>query len=403
MNFSNSLDSAIRAVLANKLRSALTMLGVVIGVGSVIAMIGIGEGTKRKSIEQLEIMGSNRITVMPDWMRGRQAAEGQSALRVSDVERIRDQVPGAKYVVGVASGRGQTVKLGSNNHRTSITGAEPEIAIILNATKMLDGEWYTYEDEIAMNRVCVLGYEVYDRLYAGERAVGTSVRIRDQNFLVLGVVDYKGGSGMMNPDDQVYVPFSTASDRLLGTKDFVSYITVQAISSEFLDVTQEDIFNVLYQTRRSATGEQLFRVMNQAETLETIQTQSRLLSLLLAGIASVSLLVGGIGIMNIMLVSVTERTKEIGLRKAIGAKRQTILSQFMLESIVMCLMGGVLGILLGQWGVQLVAAQLQVPPVIDLVAVGSAFGFATLVGVFFGLYPAIRASNLQPIEALRHE
>jgi putative ABC transport system permease protein len=249
----------------------------------------------------------------------------------------------------------------------------------------------------------VLGYEVYDRLYAGERAVGTSVRIRDQNFLVLGVVDYKGGSGMMNPDDQVYVPFSTASDRLLGTKDFVSYITVQAISSEFLDVTQEDIFNVLYQTRRSATGEQLFRVMNQAETLETIQTQSRLLSLLLAGIASVSLLVGGIGIMNIMLVSVTERTKEIGLRKAIGAKRQTILSQFMLESIVMCLMGGVLGILLGQWGVQLVAAQLQVPPVIDLVAVGSAFGFATLVGVFFGLYPAIRASNLQPIEALRHE
>jgi len=403
MNFSNSLDSAIRAVLANKLRSALTMLGVVIGVGSVIAMIGIGEGTKRKSIEQLEIMGSNRITVMPDWARGRQAAEGQSALRVADVERIRDQVPGAKYVVGVASGRGQTVKFGSNNHRTSITGAEPEIAIILNATKMLDGEWYTYEDEIAMNRVCVLGYEVYDRLYAGERAVGTSVRIRDQNFLVLGVVDYKGGSGMMNPDDQVYVPFSTASDRLLGTKDFVSYITVQAISSEFLDVTQEDIFNVLYQTRRSATGEQLFRVMNQAETLETIQTQSRLLSLLLAGIASVSLLVGGIGIMNIMLVSVTERTKEIGLRKAIGAKRQTILSQFMLESIVMCLMGGVLGILLGQWGVQLVAAQLQVPPVIDLVAVGSAFGFATLVGVFFGLYPAIRASNLQPIEALRHE
>jgi len=348
-------------------------------------------------------MGSNRITVMPDWARGRQAAEGQSALRVADVERIRDQVPGAKYVVGVASGRGQTVKFGSNNHRTSITGAEPEIAIILNATKMLDGEWYTYEDEIAMNRVCVLGYEVYDRLYAGERAVGTSVRIRDQNFLVLGVVDYKGGSGMMNPDDQVYVPFSTASDRLLGTKDFVSYITVQAISSEFLDVTQEDIFNVLYQTRRSATGEQLFRVMNQAETLETIQTQSRLLSLLLAGIASVSLLVGGIGIMNIMLVSVTERTKEIGLRKAIGAKRQTILSQFMLESIVMCLMGGVLGILLGQWGVQLVAAQLQVPPVIDLVAVGSAFGFATLVGVFFGLYPAIRASNLQPIEALRHE
>ena len=379
------------------------MLGVVIGVGSVIAMIGIGEGTKRKSLEQLEIMGSNRITVMPDWGRGRQAADGQSALRLADVERIRDRVPGVKYVLGVTSSRGQTVKFGANNHRTMITGAEPELSVVMNATKMLDGEWYTHEDELMQNRVAVLGYEVYDRLYGGERAVGTSIRVRDQNFLVVGVVDYKGGSGMMNPDDQVYIPFQTAANRVLGTKDVINNITVQAISSEFLEVTQEDIFNILYETRRSAAGESLFRVMNQAETLETIQTQSRLLSMLLAGIASVSLLVGGIGIMNIMLVSVTERTKEIGLRKAIGAKRKTILSQFMLESVVMCLMGGVLGIVLGQWAVRLVAAQLQVPPIIDATAVGSAFGFATLVGIFFGLYPAIRASKLQPIEALRHE
>lgn len=403
MNFGSSLDSAIRAVLANKLRSALTMLGVIIGVGSVIAMIGIGEGTKRKSLEQLEIMGSNRITVMPDWQRGRSAADGQSSLTVADVDRVRDQVQGAKFVVGVTNGRGQTVKFGSNNHRTTITGADPEIGVILNATRMLDGRWYSLDDELGMNRVCVLGYEVYDRLYAGETAVGTMVRIRDQNFEVLGVVDYKGGNGMMNPDDQVYMPFSTAAYRLLGSKDRVSYITVQALSSEFLTITQEDITKVLYQTRRSATGESLFRVFNQAESLEAIQTQSRLLSLLLAGIASVSLLVGGIGIMNIMLVSVTERTREIGLRKAIGAKKQTILSQFMLESLVMCLIGGLIGILLGQWGVQLVAAQLQVPPVVDMAAVGSAFGFASLVGVFFGLYPAIRASNLQPIEALRHE
>ncbi|MBX3097322.1 MAG: ABC transporter permease [Fimbriimonadaceae bacterium] len=403
MNFGSSLDSAVRAVLANKLRSALTMLGVIIGVGSVIAMIGIGEGTKRKSLEQLEIMGSNRITVMPDWQRGRNAADGQTSLTVDDVKRVRDQVPGAKYVVGVTSGRGQTVKFGSNNHRTNITGADPEIGIILNATKMLDGGWYSLDDDLNMNRVCVLGYEVYDRLYAGETAVGTTVRIRDQNFEVLGVVDYKGGDGRMNPDDQVYMPFSTAAYRLLGSKDRVSYITVQALSSEFLMVTQQDIENVLSQTRRSATGESLFRVFNQAESLDAIQTQSRLLSLLLAGIASVSLLVGGIGIMNIMLVSVTERTREIGLRKAIGAKKQTILSQFMLESLVMCLMGGLIGILLGQWGVQFVAGMLQVPPVVDMTAVGSAFGFASLVGVFFGLYPAIRASNLQPIEALRHE
>ncbi len=210
MNFASSLNSALRAIMANKLRSALTMLGVVIGVGSVIAMIGIGEGTKRKSLEQLEIMGSNRITVMPDWGRGRQAADGQSALRLADVERIRDRVPGVKYVLGVTSSRGQTVKFGANNHRTMITGAEPELSVVMNATKMLDGEWYTHEDELMQNRVAVLGYEVYDRLYGGERAVGTSIRVRDQNFLVVGVVDYKGGSGMMNPDDQVYIPFQTA-------------------------------------------------------------------------------------------------------------------------------------------------------------------------------------------------
>jgi putative ABC transport system permease protein len=253
------------------------------------------------------------------------------------------------------------------------------------------------------NRVAVLGYEVYSRLYEGENAVGTTIRIGDQPFEVVGVVDYKGGSGMMNPDDQVYIPFNTAAYRLLGTRDRISYITAQAINSDLMNVTLDDITKVLYSTRRNASGEALFRVFNQAESLEAIQTQSRLLSLLLAGIASVSLLVGGIGIMNIMLVSVTERTKEIGLRKAIGATRGSILSQFLMESVVMCLLGGLLGIILGQLGVRFVAGLLQVPPVIDQTAILSAFGFASVVGVFFGLYPAIRASNLQPIEALRHE
>ncbi len=401
-----TLDMAIRAVAANKLRSALTMLGVIIGVGSVIAMIGIGEGTKRKSLEQLEIMGSNRISVMPDWGRGRGGDNNDSTLRLSDVERIEQMVPHVQLITPVVRGRGGnsgTVKFGGNTHRTNVIGARPEIQIIENARKMIEGGFYSQEDEIMQNRVAVLGFEVYNRLYEGENAVGTTIRIGDQPFEVVGVVDYKGGSGMMNPDDQVYIPFNTAAYRLLGTRDRISYITAQAINSDLMNVTLDDITKVLYSTRRNASGEALFRVFNQAESLEAIQTQSRLLSLLLAGIASVSLLVGGIGIMNIMLVSVTERTKEIGLRKAIGATRGSILSQFLMESVVMCLLGGLLGIILGQLGVRFVAGLLQVPPVIDQTAILSAFGFASVVGVFFGLYPAIRASNLQPIEALRHE
>jgi putative ABC transport system permease protein len=327
-------------------------------------------------------------------------------LRTEDVERLKRRVPLIKHITGVVSTRfgGQsTIKFGSNSKRTAATGAEPQIQYIENARKMHSGAWFTDEDNEMMRRVAVLGYSAYDELFHGENAIGATIKIANQNFEVLGVVDYKGGSGWNNPDDQVYIPLKTAQNRMMGSKDRLNYITMQANSSEFLPLMQQMVEDTLYETRRSATGEQLFRVMNQAETLQAIQTQSHLLSLLLAGIASVSLLVGGIGIMNIMLVSVTERTREIGLRKALGAQRGTILSQFLMESIVMCLLGGVLGIVFGALGVRAVAAALQVPQVINTPAVMLAFGFAMFVGVFFGLYPAIRASNLEPIEALRHE
>lgn len=404
----DSLTSAVRAIAANKLRSALTMLGVVIGVGSVIAMIGIGEGTKKKSLEELEVMGSNRITVVPDWRRGgNRSGGGDSAtLRMSDVERLKDRVPTIRYITGVVSSRWSgmsMVKFGANSKRTSVQGAEPQIQQIENARRMFAGTWYTEEDEAMMNRVAVLGWQVYEELYEGQNPMGTTVKINGQNFEVVGVVDYKGGSGFNNPDDQVYIPLRTAQNRLLGTADRLNAISIQGMNSEFLSVTQADVEDVLYETRRSATGEELFRVFNQAESLEAIQTQNRLLTLLLAGIASVSLLVGGIGIMNIMLVSVTERTKEIGLRKAIGAKRSTILSQFLWESVVLCVMGGALGMFLGMWATHFVAGLLQVPPVVNMGAVVIAFVFSTTVGLFFGLYPAIRASRLQPIEALRYE
>ncbi len=402
MKFGDSFESALTAILSNKLRSALTMLGVVIGVGSVIAMIAIGEGTKKKSIEQLEIMGANMITVMPDWRRGGMSqGSGSGQLKVEDVEAIKREVPSVTLITGAVRGN-ETAKFGSNSTRTSISGVEPQMAIIANATKMLAGGWFTPEDNAFAARKAVLGYQVWDQLYEGENAIGSTIKIKGQNFEVVGVVTYKGGSGFRNPDEQIYVPLETAQKRLLG-KTTIDQISMQVISTDVMIATQAKVEEVLGRTRKSATGESQFRVFNQGEQMEQVQQQTQLLGFLLAGIASVSLLVGGIGIMNIMLVSVTERTREIGLRKALGATKPVILTQFMLESVMMCVFGGVIGIILGWIVTQYVSKALQVPPAVNGLAVAMAFGFAAFIGLFFGLFPAMRASNLQPIEALRSD
>lgn len=400
MSFFDSFQAALGAVAANKLRSALTMLGVVIGVGSVIAMIGIGEGTKQKSIENIQVMGTNMLTIMPNWRRGGSSGGERPILEKKDVIDLK-KLPTVEYITGSVR-TGAPVKFGNRSHNTQIYGAEPQVAIIRNATKMHQGTWYTAEDEALQERKCVLGYTVYDELFQGEQAVGATVKIKNQNFTVVGVVAYKGGSGFMNPDDQVYIPLNTAMYRLMG-KDKYDMISLRATHSDLMTLTQAEVEEVLGRTRKNVSGEELFRVMNQGEWIEQLETQTRLLGFLLAGIASVSLLVGGIGIMNIMLVSVTERTREIGLRKAIGAHRSTILSQFLLESVVMCVLGGVIGIAIGYGATHLVAMALKVPPAINTQAIGMAFGFSAMVGLFFGLYPAMRASRLQPIEALRHE
>jgi putative ABC transport system permease protein len=398
----DSIESALRAIAANKLRSFLTMLGVVIGVGSVIAMIGIGEGTKQKSLENIQVMGTNMLTVMPNWRRGGMSgASDVPTLKEEDVEDLKRLVPTIEHITGAVRGGG-TARFGNRVHNTQVIGGEPQMAIIRNATRMFQGTWYTHEDEALAERKAVLGYTVYQELFDGENAVGATIRIRNQNFEVVGVVNYKGGSGMFNPDDQIYVPLKTAKTRLMG-KTNLDMISIQAKFVDLLPITQYQVEQVLGQKRKNAAGDELFRVMNQGEWIEQMETQTRLLSLLLAGIASVSLLVGGIGIMNIMLVSVTERTREIGLRKAIGAKRGGILSQFLLESVVMCTVGGILGIIFGSMGTAFVAKALKVPPVLNMEAVILAFGFSAMVGLFFGLYPAMRASRLQPIEALRYE
>jgi len=403
MTIGDSFQSAIRAITANKLRSALTMLGVIIGVGSVIAMIGIGEGTKKQSLDNISKMGSNMLTVMPDWRRGGQSmgAGAPPSLQDQDVTDIKAQVPLVKNITGVVSGN-RPIIYGSKSTQTSIQGGLPEIAIIRNATKMFQGSWFTYEDNELQRQKVVLGYQVYDDLFQGENAVGATIRIGSQNYEVVGVIEYKGGSGWRNPDDQVYIPLETAKRKLLG-KTKLDQINIEASNTELMPITQMQVEEVLNRKRKNAAGESLFRVFNQGEMIEQMKEQTALLGTLLAGIASVSLLVGGIGIMNIMLVSVTERTREIGLRKAIGAKREGILTQFLLESVVMCLLGGILGIIFGSLGVIGVAKLFKVPPIINTQAIIVAFFFSAAVGVFFGLYPALRASRLEPIQALRYE
>ncbi len=403
MNIFDSVRTALRAILANKLRSALTMLGVVIGVGSVIAMIGIGEGTKKKSIENIQIMGTNMLTVMPNWRRGSVvgAANDTPTLKDDDVVDLKRQVPLIDIVTGTVGARSMA-KFKNVNYMTQITGAQPQISVIRNATKMHQGAWYSFEDEAAANRKCVLGYLVYQELFGQENAIGSTIRLKNQNFEVIGVVAYKGGSGNWNPDDQVYIPLATAKTRLLGRTNLDS-IVMKGANTELLPIMQTKVEETLGKKRKNAGGEPLFRVINQGEWIEQMEQQTRLLSTLLAGIASVSLLVGGIGIMNIMLVSVTERTREIGLRKAIGAKRETILGQFLLESVVMCTVGGIVGIAFGLFSVAYVAQAMKVPPVVNSTAIIMAFGFSAAVGLFFGFYPAMRASRLQPIEALRYE
>jgi putative ABC transport system permease protein len=403
MNIADAIGTALRAIAANKLRSALTMLGVVIGVGSVIAMIGIGEGTKKKSVENIQVMGTNMLTVMPNWRRGNVAGGPNDipTLKDEDVGDLKRSVPLIELITGSVGARA-SVKFKNINYSTQISGAQPQVAIIRNATKMHQGTWYTMEDEAEANRKAVLGFLAYQELFGDDNAIGTTIRIKNQTFEVIGVVAYKGGSGMWNPDDQIYIPLATAKTRLLGRTN-LDNIVIQGVSAELLPIMQQQVEETLGKKRKNAGGEPLFRVINQGEWIEQMEQQTRLLSTLLAGIASVSLLVGGIGIMNIMLVSVTERTREIGLRKAIGAKRETILGQFLLESVVMCTVGGSFGILMGLSSVAFVAQALKVPPVINSTAIIVAFGFSAAVGLFFGLYPALRASRLQPIEALRYE
>jgi putative ABC transport system permease protein len=409
MNFFQAFIEALESLSANKLRSGLTILGIVIGVAAVIAMISIGRGAQNTITGSIQGIGTNLIFVL----RGGTSDEVRNPqpLTLGDADAMADPFQ-APSVVGVAPElRGQVkVTFGGQSANTSIEGVTPDYARVRN-TSVSEGQFITEEQILSRSSVVLLGQDVAEKLFGRkEGLVGETVRIEGQPFRVAGVLASKGGSGFSNEDDRVIVPLSTAQTRLLrrANRDQVDMIQVEAASADTVTQAQEEISQILRTRHRTAIGADDFTVLTQQDFLSTASTITNVLTIFLGGIAAISLLVGGIGIMNIMLVSVTERTREIGLRKALGARRVDILIQFLTESAVLSMLGGIIGIALGwliSFGVGRIAAANNTPitPAIGIDTILIATLFSTAVGLFFGLYPANRAAGLQPVEALRYE
>ena len=406
MNFLESIRVSLRALRANKLRSALTMLGIIIGVAAVIAMVGIGNGATASITSQIQGMGSNLLTISPGQSNsgGVNGGAGSSAtLTMDDVEKIQALGPAVKAVAPIASSNAQVV-LGSGNTSTSINGTTADYEIIKNVT-MARGRFITKEDVDSSARVAVLGPTVVENLLGDANAtiVGKIIKINNVPFQVIGVTTATGSTGLQSSDDMITAPISTVQARLIGKKT-VRSILVSASSEAQMQTAQDEITAALRKSHKILDGkDNNFRVQNQADMLETMTSVTQTLTMLLGGIAGISLLVGGIGIMNIMLVSVTERTREIGIRKAIGAKGKDILLQFLIEAVVLSVLGGSLGIALGYGGSNLAGKVLTMDTSISVTSVFIAFGFSAAIGIIFGVFPARKAASMDPIDALRYE
>lgn len=390
MNFRQALNLAVNAIKSNKLRAFLTMLGVIIGVGSVITLVSLAEGSTKQVTSQIQSMGTNLVTVMINGRGTRTFINYSEALELG-------AKPGIAATSPVISG-GVTVKYGSNKIDTSAEGTNAEYEEVRN-THVQSGRFITSLDVEYRQKVCLLGVEVAQELFGNSNPVGETVRINGGNFTVVGLLESKGTSMGGSSDNKVIVPISTA-ESLLKTKG-VRTIYFQAETPETVDQAVAALETDLL--RRYKNNPDAYRVMNQTEMLSTVNQVTGTLTLMLGGIAGISLLVGGIGIMNIMLVSVTERTREIGIRKAIGAKRRDIMAQFLVESVVISGMGGVAGIMLGIGAAVMLGGMFNVPAVPSMGTMLMAFAFAVGVGVVFGILPANKASRLNPIDALRYE
>ena len=403
-----SLRIALRALMVNKMRSALTMLGIIIGVGAVIAMIAVGSGAKKRIAEQIAGMGSNLLIIMSGSATSgglRFGAGTVPTLTVDDAKAIQTEIPEVKYVAPNLSGVAQVI-FGNQNWSTIINGTTPEVLDIRD-WPLSSGRPFTQQDIDGATKVCLLGKTVAENLFGGIDPIGQVVRIKKVPFTVVGVLAPKGQSTWgQDQDDVVFVPLTAAQKRLFGMQfpGMVRVITVQAKGPDLMKVTEDKITELLRQRHRIQPGQDNdFSVRNLTEIMSSAEESANVMSLLLGAIASISLIVGGIGIMNIMLVSVTERTREIGIRIAVGAKGRDILLQFLIESLVLSLIGGALGIGIGVAGTLILSSFTRWPTLFSIEAILLAFLFSGSVGVFFGFYPARKASLLNPIEALRNE
>ena len=390
------------------MRSALTMLGIIIGVGAVIAMLAVGTGASRKIAEQISSMGSNLLIILPGSTTSggvRMGAGTQPTLSMDDAEAILRESPAVADVAPVLNGVAQVV-YSHQNWSTGIIGTTPSMLTVRD-WPLSAGRSFTDQDVKSATKVCLLGQTVVDNLFGDMNPVGQVVRIKMIPFTVIGVLAVKGQSAMgQDQDDTIYVPVTTAQKKLFGTSfpGMVRIIMVKAKSTEDLGPAEKEINELLRQRHHiGQKQENDFTVRNLTQIMQTAEQSTKVMTLLLGAIASVSLLVGGIGIMNIMLVSVTERTREIGIRMAVGAKTWDIRLQFIIEALTLSLIGGIAGIVLGVSGSKILSALAGWATVVSPLSIVLAFGFSGLVGIFFGFYPAYKASLLNPIDALRFE
>ncbi len=407
-NFLQALRIALRALRINKMRSFLTMLGIIIGIAAVIAMMAVGSGASYVISEQISSIGSNILLVIPGSVTSggiRTGSGGMQTLTYDDARAIQSECPSVEMASGTVRGSGQVV-YGNQNWSTLLMGATPEL-LEIREWPVVEGRGITTSDVDGSAKVCILGQTVAQTLFGSENPLGKMIRIKKVPFTVIGVLSRKGQSPQgTDQDDVVFVPLRTAQRKLIGSQfpNNVGAILVKAKSEELLPRAEEEI-NALLNQRHRITGDKEpdFTVRNLSEILAVAEQSAKAMSLLLGAVASISLIVGGIGIMNIMLVSVTERTREIGIRMAIGAKKNDILMQFLTEAVLLTLMGGLIGIALGAGGATIVSKILSWPTLISPVSISIAVLFSGAVGIFFGFYPARKAAGLNPIDALRYE
>lgn len=398
-------QQGFKSLAGNKIRTALSMLGILIGVAAVIAMLALGTGAQKAIEKQLSSLGSNLLVLRSGGMRRggvTQQAGEMTRLTREDAQTIERQVPYIQNVGPYVNGRGQVGYL-NKNWNTELLGATTHYTDIRSATPQI-GRFFTEEENMQRARVAVVGTTIVRELFAGQNPVGSTIKINKISFQVIGVLPEKGAGGWRDQDDIIVVPLATAMYRLLG-KNYVDSMDIQVTEASMMDEVQRQTLELLYARKRVALSqrEDAFTIHNMADIQSALSQTNKTMTTLLASIAAISLLVGGIGIMNIMLVSVTERTKEIGLRKAIGAKKSDILMQFLVESVAVSVLGGVAGIAIG-WAVcTAIGSVTEWSTSISLHSILISFGFSALIGIIFGIYPAKKASALHPIDALRYE